>query len=843
MVRPQQQNEENRPLVAEISLSLFCTLYADTDNTPPGSDAIAYPKNATTPSVHTKTGGTGTYADPITVAVDIRDFPVGTRFYSKNWRAYGIAEDECAASIVDHNNNVSPKRIDWWAGGKGQSYATMDAYERSLTQTQTIIVNPDPGKNVIVGAFWDTGRKAGNTTATQNPAGSPDTSHLPGGNMALATMKLNYGAVGNGSTNDSSAFSSVPAGSGAYVEAGTYQITTNCTISGNLVFAPGAILRAANGVTVQWAAGATVEAGNWQIFDTSGTGTFNAYNVAGWAKSSWFPGGASRDLGVQLNKGFGWGFTQIDVPPAPDHVIRTTVKLLHAVTVRMQWHGFPRHVYCQTNDKPVFEAVGDVRHWRIEGGVFDGDTVDTPSCFLLVASDDAAQNQCGDTTAISETHITGAWGQGIIVNIGAEVLVFQNVSAWIQGRGDTTLPAGPQAAVVIGNADYWTTPYTYTKPTAKQRSCSAMLFDNCDLRGGQSGNGQTILLKGRVEDIDFVGTYFNSQGKACLVAEGGKAINPDNNTNEWSSPRNIGIRGGRTETNNGLANDGCPTVLIDAINTEGAGVDTGLYGLTIGKMGHFVGTRSNTTPIVKTVNGGLLDAFFFKDGGQIFGTNTLLEHTSKDLNWADIKCREPVNINCTGRSINDSDIKIGGSVFGTIGPRTVVRSANVSNWPNGGSTNPPPPSGNLLNPDLTTSGWSWSRTGRSEGVTSTTFTADASDNVGGVVRQATVSMPSTGPFVLSIEVLPSTLQYLSIGIQSPSGAIHNAWAQLVVNGAHGDYQNTLGSVVAQEAASNSYVRVKITGFAPVTGSWTVWFGVPTGQAGAASYRTASLVRT
>ena len=135
--------------MAESSQTFFTTLYADSDNDPPGSSAIAYPKNGGFPTVHSATGGTGTYADPITVAVDIRDFPAGTRFYSTNWKAYGIAEDECAASIQDHNNNVSPKRIDWWAGGKGQSYNTMAAYESDLTQTQTIIVNPDPGKPVI----------------------------------------------------------------------------------------------------------------------------------------------------------------------------------------------------------------------------------------------------------------------------------------------------------------------------------------------------------------------------------------------------------------------------------------------------------------------------------------------------------------------------------------------------------------------------------------------------------------------------------------------------------------------------------------------------------------------
>ena len=90
------------------------------------------------------------------------------------------------------------------------------------------------------------------------------------------------------------------------------------------------------------------------------------------------------------------------------------------------WHGYPRHVVCATDDKPVFEAVGGIRHWRVIGGVFNGADVDTPSCFLLCARNDATGGQCGDTTPLSELHVTGNWGVGIVVSIAAEVLVFSN---------------------------------------------------------------------------------------------------------------------------------------------------------------------------------------------------------------------------------------------------------------------------------------------------------------------------------------------------------------------------------------------------------------------------------
>jgi 3D (Asp-Asp-Asp) domain-containing protein len=161
--------------MTEVIVTARTTLYADQDNTPKNSDQIAYPKSAGYPTVHNATGGTGTEADPITCAVDKRDFPVGTRFYSKNLYAYFIAEDLCAASVALHNAGKTPPIIDLFAGGKGQSANTMTAYEESLDQTQDLIMNPSSGKLVIVGPLFETGRKAG-TPGKENTGAVPDTS-------------------------------------------------------------------------------------------------------------------------------------------------------------------------------------------------------------------------------------------------------------------------------------------------------------------------------------------------------------------------------------------------------------------------------------------------------------------------------------------------------------------------------------------------------------------------------------------------------------------------------------------------------------------------------------------
>ena len=50
----------------ERRFNIFLTGYSYWDNTPPGSAAIARPV------VHRRAGGTGTYSDPITIAVGYR---------------------------------------------------------------------------------------------------------------------------------------------------------------------------------------------------------------------------------------------------------------------------------------------------------------------------------------------------------------------------------------------------------------------------------------------------------------------------------------------------------------------------------------------------------------------------------------------------------------------------------------------------------------------------------------------------------------------------------------------------------------------------------------------------
>lgn len=131
----------------------YLTGYSVEDNTPPGSRGIS------NPVIHQQAGGTGTYADPITVAVghsivngkDILDFPAGTRFYFPVLRIYGIVEDTCGDGSTPQNGpchtgypNASTNKywIDIFVGSDPNS-TCMDSFSEDAGWTA--IRNPDAG--------------------------------------------------------------------------------------------------------------------------------------------------------------------------------------------------------------------------------------------------------------------------------------------------------------------------------------------------------------------------------------------------------------------------------------------------------------------------------------------------------------------------------------------------------------------------------------------------------------------------------------------------------------------------------------------------------------------------
>lgn len=135
--------------VNEIKLQAYTTGYGWPDNTPKGSADIS------NPILHSKAGGTGTYSDPITLAVghainggkDTLDYAAGTRFYVPNLRKYFIVEDTCGDGNSPQNGPCHTGYqghiwLDLWVGGNSSNQAATLACEDNITEIHTVIENP-----------------------------------------------------------------------------------------------------------------------------------------------------------------------------------------------------------------------------------------------------------------------------------------------------------------------------------------------------------------------------------------------------------------------------------------------------------------------------------------------------------------------------------------------------------------------------------------------------------------------------------------------------------------------------------------------------------------------------
>lgn len=141
----------------ETRFDAYITGYSYYDNTPPGSADISHPV------IHSKAGGTGTYADPITLAVghsltggkDTLDYPAGTKFYIPGLRRYVIVEDTCGDGGSPqngpcHTGYQGHPWLDVWVG-KGASKSASDACMDKITEVHTVIQNPLSTYSVVTG--------------------------------------------------------------------------------------------------------------------------------------------------------------------------------------------------------------------------------------------------------------------------------------------------------------------------------------------------------------------------------------------------------------------------------------------------------------------------------------------------------------------------------------------------------------------------------------------------------------------------------------------------------------------------------------------------------------------
>jgi hypothetical protein len=137
-----------------VSRKVEVTFYAAADNDPPGSAEIAYPN-----SRHTSAGGTGTVADPLSLATDPREIRPGVLVYYPPIQKYFVMEDDCAECIDDWQAKHNP-HVDLWMSNSTNP-AVQDC-EAALTpdDPDTIIVNPptnlpvDPKPLFVGGKCW-----------------------------------------------------------------------------------------------------------------------------------------------------------------------------------------------------------------------------------------------------------------------------------------------------------------------------------------------------------------------------------------------------------------------------------------------------------------------------------------------------------------------------------------------------------------------------------------------------------------------------------------------------------------------------------------------------------------
>lgn len=146
---------------SEIRFQAYTTGYAAEDNTPAGSTEIdlgGHSGNA---------GGTGTYADPITLAVggslingkEIDDFAYGTEFYVPNLRRYFIATDFCGDGTSPqttgcHKGFQGHTWIDLYVGAQATGQAVLNC-EDAITDIHLVIQNPASNYAVVSGPVFN----------------------------------------------------------------------------------------------------------------------------------------------------------------------------------------------------------------------------------------------------------------------------------------------------------------------------------------------------------------------------------------------------------------------------------------------------------------------------------------------------------------------------------------------------------------------------------------------------------------------------------------------------------------------------------------------------------------
>ena len=123
----------------------YTTGYSYWDNTPVGSAQIARP------IIHDRAGGTGTWKDPITVAVGSGRFSFGTRFYLPELKKYFIVEDLCGACSDGRGGGAYT--LDLWVDGSDMGRSGVSSCMGRITGLQPVIKGPSSTLPVSPGSI------------------------------------------------------------------------------------------------------------------------------------------------------------------------------------------------------------------------------------------------------------------------------------------------------------------------------------------------------------------------------------------------------------------------------------------------------------------------------------------------------------------------------------------------------------------------------------------------------------------------------------------------------------------------------------------------------------------
>jgi len=150
------------PPTNQATISAYITGYGWPDNTPASAEI-------SNPVIHQSAGGTGTYSDPITIAVghsiingkDVLDYSQGTKFYIPALRRYFTVEDTCGDGSAPQNGPCHTGYqghvwLDAWVGGNGANSSSVLSCEDAITGLHTVIENPASNYTVTSGPIFGT---------------------------------------------------------------------------------------------------------------------------------------------------------------------------------------------------------------------------------------------------------------------------------------------------------------------------------------------------------------------------------------------------------------------------------------------------------------------------------------------------------------------------------------------------------------------------------------------------------------------------------------------------------------------------------------------------------------